>query len=475
MKPALLATWAYCVLGACKFGWDIGAVNLPINYITCWLEGQKYNATFSDWQTACENSNNLASENNEIFSDGTSYWSLCVALFGVGAAVAGIFTGVLNDKLGRKNLILYNAILGVFSSSLMGASRVLSSPGLLLTCRILVGVNAAISVGTAPPYLSEIAPAGKLGLFGISFQLGVSTAMLLSQIIGLPWLLGTNSGWDVVLGLSAVFPAIQIILYFFVAESPKYLMSKGEMGKAAGEQNRLFDDKLEIITNDDLEATNSVSFLSVFKIPKVFKALQVGAYLNLTQQLCGANAVMFYSTQWFINAGLDVSLSSIATCGVGLFMIIGNLTAIKLIDKTGRRPLMLVTLVLLTFCMVLMTLFLRLIAGVKNDDNIDIDETLGNFYSFALILMTLFFMLAFANGPGPIPYLIMSEMVDVEYRSICQSICGFTNWVGFFLVALFFPSLNSLLGDYVFLLFAGYCALSFVLMFFRMPETKSYQ
>jgi len=456
-------------------------VNLPINYITCWLEGQKYNATFSDWQTACENSNNLASENKEIFSNGTSYWSLCVALFGVGAAVAGIFTGVLNEKLGRKNLILYNAVSGVFSSGLMGASRVLSSPGLLLTCRVLVGVNAAISVGTAPPYLSEIAPPGKLGLFGISFQLGVSSAMLLSQIIGLPWLLGTNSGWDVVLGLSAVFPAIQIILYFFVAESPKYLLSKGEIEKAADEQSRLSEETLEILKtvwseeiNTEIIIIKTVSFLDVFKTPKVFKALQVGAYLNLTQQLCGANAVMFYSTQWFINAGLDVSLSSIATCGVGLFMIIGNLTAIKLIDKTGRRPLMLVTLVLLAICMVLMTLFLRLIAGVKNDDGSNSDETLGNFYSFALILMTLLFMLAFANGPGPIPYLIMSEMVDVEYRSVCQSICGFTNWVGFFLVALFFPSLNSLLGDYVFLLFAGYCALSFVLMFFRMPETKNY-
>ena len=186
MKPALLATWIYCILGACKFGWDIGAVNLPINYITCWLEGQKYNSTFLNWQKACENSNELASENNDIFINGTSYWSLCVALFGIGAAFSGIFTGIMNERFGRKNLIFYNAILGVLSSGLMGASRALSSPSLLLTCRILVGVNAAISVGTAPPYLSEIAPDGKLGVFGISFQLGVSTAMLLSQIIGLP-------------------------------------------------------------------------------------------------------------------------------------------------------------------------------------------------------------------------------------------------------------------------------------------------
>ena len=145
--------------------------------------------------------------------------------------IGSLLGGPMSDKLGRRMAMIVNAVLAGGSCLLLGACRLINNYPVFVIGRVLIGVSCGISSTVAPTYLSEIAPESKKGVFGTSFQLGVTIGIVVAQIFGLEWILGTNDNWPWALALGAAPAVLQILLGFISPESPSWLAGQGDMGK----------------------------------------------------------------------------------------------------------------------------------------------------------------------------------------------------------------------------------------------------
>merc|ERR1712050_626895 len=126
----------------------------------------------------------------EIMDKSTKLWALCTSIFAIGAMIGSLIGGPMSDSMGRKKAMILNAVLAGLSCILLGACRIINNYPVFVAGRVLIGISCGISSTVAPTYLSEIAPASKKGLFGTSFQLGVTIGIVVAQIFGLEWLFG---------------------------------------------------------------------------------------------------------------------------------------------------------------------------------------------------------------------------------------------------------------------------------------------
>merc|ERR1712046_327133 len=146
----------------------------------------------------------------------------------------------MGDKFGRKKAMAMNAIYAIICLLLTSSCRIADSVELLIIGRVLIGVNAGINCSIAPVYIVEIAPLEKRGAFGTMFQLGVTGGSVLSQIIGLPWLMGTWDLWPGLLLLGAFMPLLQLVLIPFCPESPLWLARNDKKIEAVKAEKRLY-------------------------------------------------------------------------------------------------------------------------------------------------------------------------------------------------------------------------------------------
>jgi len=207
--------------------------------------------------------------------------------------------------------------------------------------RVLIGISCGVSSTVAPTYLSEIAPPNKKGLFGTSFQLGVTVGIVVSQVFGLEWIFGTNENWPVCLALGAAPAVLQILLCFLSPESPSWLAGRGDMGTQEAEKAllQLQGDNavLEVSTEKREEAGLIQNIKEIFGSPGPKNALITVCIYMIIQQLSGINAIFFYSTSIFISAGIPVEWSGLCSVGLSTVNVLGVLAAVALIDKKRKN------------------------------------------------------------------------------------------------------------------------------------------
>jgi len=188
----------------------------------------------------------------------------------------------------------------------------------------------------------------------------------------------------------------------------------------------------------------------------------VTVILQLAQALSGVNAVFFYSSKMFAKAGIAPRLIPYANIGTGLINVIATIASLSLIEKLGRRALILYPM------MVMMVVFgaLTILVQVNETRN---SPVLG----LITVIFILIFIVCFAVGLGPIPFLYGTEVCRPEARDSVQSLGLVANYLGNILLSLFFPALNSILGGYVFLIFLGLVFVNVAFLWKKMPETKN--
>jgi hypothetical protein len=188
----------------------------------------------------------------------------------------------------------------------------------------------------------------------------------------------------------------------------------------------------------------------------------VTVILQLAQALSGVNAVFFYSSKMFAKAGIAPRLIPYANIGTGLINVIATIASLSLIEKLGRRALVLYPM------MVMMVVFgaLTILVQVNETRN---SPVLG----LITVIFILIFIVCFAVGLGPIPFLYGTEVCRPEARDSVQSLGLVANYLGNILLSLFFPALNSILGGYVFLIFLGLVFVNVAFLWKKMPETKN--
>ncbi|XP_064165963.1 solute carrier family 2, facilitated glucose transporter member 3 isoform X2 [Anguilla rostrata] len=445
----LLFSVATAVIGSLQFGYNTGVINAPEERLRDF-----FNETWIDRyghpidQNVC-----------------TIVWSFAVAIFSVGGMAGSFSVGVIANKFGRRKSMLVANILALVGGTLMGLSTVCSSFEMVIIGRLIIGLFCGMCTGLTPMYLGELAPTALRGAFGTLHQLGVVVGILVAQIFGLEFLLGSATLWPLLLALTA-FPAVlQSILLLFCPESPRYLiinLNKEEEAQKALQRLRGSEDVSEDIQEMKEEGMKMAMEKKV-TIPELFRTsayrqpIIIAIVLQLSQQLSGINAVFYYSTGIFKTAGVTQPIY--ATIGAGVVNTVFTVVSLFLVERAGRRTLHLIGLGGMAICALLMTISLLLAVKIQA-------------MSYLAIAAVFGFVAMFEMGPGPIPWFIVAELFSQGPRPSAMAVSGCSNWTANFIVGLSFPKLEELCGPYVFIIFMIFLIFFFVFTYFRVPETK---
>uniref|UniRef100_A0A0A9XMB1 Solute carrier family 2, facilitated glucose transporter member 1 n=1 Tax=Lygus hesperus TaxID=30085 RepID=A0A0A9XMB1_LYGHE len=428
-----------------QHGYNTGILNAPQKVIESWM-----NET-------------MAVDDTEL----TVIWSTTTSIMSIGGIIGGALTSVASTSLGRRKALILNNLIAIVAGVLMGSAKYASQPSMLIVGRFIVGINAGLNGGVAPMYLSEISPMRLRGAIGVVYQVSMTASILISEIVGNGAILGTMDLWPFLLFLILIPAIYQMIALLFSPESPKYLLEINEEVKAMSECIRLCGEKegrenLERIKNEiaDARSQPDVTLKDMCVIRKYRRPLIIMCLLHAAQQLSGVNVVVYYSTQIFRSAHLSEEHAQLATIGVGLINMLTTFVSVFLVEICGRKPL-------LTIGFGGMAVALSLLMGCLS--YVDKYPVMA----YAAVLIVYLFKIVFAIGPGPIPWLIGSELFTTSVRPLGLSVAVPVNWLFNFVVGLAYLPLQTVMGAWVFSIFIIFMAIATVYFFFAIPETKN--
>ncbi|XP_021936256.1 glucose transporter type 1 isoform X9 [Zootermopsis nevadensis] len=440
------------VLGMLQFGYNTGVINAPEVNIENFMK-DVYKSRYGE----------------DIQDDSVKLlYSLAVSIFAIGGMLGGFCGGMIANRFGRKGGLLLNNLLGIVGAVLMGCTKLFQLYEFLFLGRFIIGVNCGLNTSLVPMYISEIAPLNLRGGLGTVNQLAVTVGLLLSQVLGIEQILGTDEGWPVLLGLAVCPPILQLALLPWCPESPRYLLITKQWEEEARRalrrlraSNQVEEDIEEMRAEERAQqAEATISMMELICSPTLRSPLIIGVVMQLSQQLSGINAVFYYSTLLFISSGLTEESAKFATIGIGAIMVGMTLVSIPLMDRTGRRTLHLYGL----GGMFIFSIFITISFLIKE---------MIDWMSYLSVVSVLSFVVFFAVGPGSIPWMITAELFSQGPRPAAMSIAVLINWMANFLVGIGFPTMKNSLENYTFLPFSAFLAIFWIFTYKKVPETKN--
>jgi SP family arabinose:H+ symporter-like MFS transporter len=381
----------------------------------------------------------------------------------LGCIPGAMFAGFLSDRFGRRKVLFLCAILYAVSGVLSAIPRTF---GEFLSARFISGLGIGASSMICPVYIAELAPAAKRGRLGSLFQLGIVIGIFLTlflneRIQGLgdeAW--NAANGWRWMLGAEVAPALLLLVLLFFVPESPRWLIGVGRDDEArrvlesvgGAEHARQEIASVRAVLGEE-EGRFAELFHARFRRP-----LLVAVLLMAFSQFSGINAIMYYSTKIFATSGVGVKDSFTSSAIVGFVNLLFTFVAIALVDRAGRRALLLVGLAVQTTALGAVGWMFH--AGCNG---------------LPLLLAILTFIGAFAMALGPISWILCSEIFPTKVRGRAMSVATFTVWTACYIVAQTFPLLNDnpAIGPAkTFWVYAA-CSLAALAFLWKLaPETK---
>lgn len=398
----------------------------------------------------------------EYFSlSGTSgNWKLgfAVSSLGWGAMAGNAIAGPLSDRFGRRRVLLGTALLFVLSSLLAASATSFSS---FVVARIVGGLAVGGAILIAPVYIAEIAPADKRGslvsLNQLMIVIGISASFFSNYFL---LDLGEHN-WRYMLGVQVVPALLYFALLWFVPESPRWLLLKGRdeaalqvLRRVTGEQQA--QENLQQIQRSLTMKAVSRGFRGLFD-SRVRLIMIIALGLAFFQQITGINAIFYYLPTIFAQAGGGVNDAFRQAVLVGLVNVLMTFVAIWLIDKLGRKPLLIMGIAG-------MALSLFAISWAFNQES----------YNARLVLIAIIgFVASFAISLGPVMWVMLSEIFPNEQRAAAISVAGFWNALVSATVTMIFPWALSTLGSGgTFLAFGLFATAALLFVVLLVPETK---
>ena len=394
--------------------------------------------------------------NTNAFLDGLIVSSLLLgAMAGAGTA------GPLSDRLGRRNLILMAAI--TFSIGAIGAALA-PSVAVLVVFRIVLGLAVGAAALIVPLYLSEIAPTEIRGAISSLNQLMIVVGILVAYIVNA--LLASSGAWRLMLGLAVIPSVVLLIGMYFMPETPRWLVSRDRDDEARDVLRRTRDDEAaerELREIKEVESDEEGG-LSELRSSWVRPALIVAIGLAVFQQVIGINTIIYYAPTTLTNVGYSAASAIYANVGIGVLNVLMTLLAIRLIDRVGRKPLLLGGLVGMVLTLTVLGLSSLLLPQPTNPSDPGAIITL---------VCLAVFIASFAATWGPTVWVMLPEVLPLKIRGSAMGAAIFLHWGANFIVSQTFPLLLATIGAGV--TFLGYALIGVAAFFFvrsLVTETK---
>ncbi len=397
---------------------------------------------------------------NDQFHLSAEMNGLVVSAVLLGAIIGSLLSGRVTDHFGRRNLLITVAIIFALASIITAFAETIFT---LVLGRIVVGIAIGIASYTAPLYISEIAPAKHRGALVSLNQLAISVGILLSYIVD--YFFAQHSAWRWMLGVGAVPAVFLFVGMLLLPDSPRWMVSKDRMEHALLILRRIRGEHIEV----EAELQSIKDSLSVQKThwsalfsKNIRPALMVAAGLAIVQQFVGINTILYYApTILTITNYQGVTGAILSAIPIGIVFVVFTIIGLPLIDKWGRRPLLLLGLVG-------MGVGLALLAWVFSHP----DRTL--FLQGLSLFSMLLYIACFAFSLGPIMWLMIAELFPLSMRGWGSSLATSINWASNMLVTFTFLMLVKHLGTSgTFSVYLGFTILSIVFVYFCVPETKN--
>lgn len=397
-------------------------------------------------------------------------WAMSCAL--VGCLVGALVSGWLSDRFGRKRLLITAGL--VFAVSSLGTATV-SSFAAFVPWRILGGLAIGMASSLSPMYIAEVAPAHFRGRLVSLNQLTIVIGILLAQVIN--WLIAKpvpssataeqilhswngQVGWRWMFGVTAIPSVLFFIAMFAVPESPRWLAKKGARELAKRVLARIGGEDYAVAALREIEATVSQDAprreFEMLLDRRMYKALLLGIVLAVLQQWCGINVIFNYAEEVFSAAGYGVSQILFNIVVTGAVNLLFTFVAIGVVDRYGRRVLMLTGS-----------------AGLAI-----IYTFLGAFYythrhGVSMLVLVVAAIACYAMSLAPVTWVVISEIFPNQVRGAAVSMAVTALWMASFILTYTFPVLNHGLGAArTFWIYAAICAAGFLFIHARLPETK---
>jgi MFS family permease len=409
------------------------------------------------------------------------------SMFVLGGFAGAITAGPFSTNYGRLLAMRMTSVFFVLGSvleTLSGTVPVMSIG------RFLAGAGAGASTVIVPLYISEVAPPKERGLFGSLTQVMINSGILITQTMG--YFLSKGSLWRIILGVGACIGLVQGIGLFFVPESPAWLAVHKDSqvairtlqrirgkGYSIAEEIEAWEGDKDVAEAESLlnspprpstprrgsststkpqKSVPHVGFFQVVRDPLYQPAIIAVIGIMFAQQFCGINSIMMYSVS--LLAGVLPYSSAGVTILISVVNLITTISCAPLADKIGRKACLLLSISGMGTMSLLLALSLRMEIKILS------------------AVSVLLFVAFFATGLGPVPFMMASELVGQEAVGATQSWCLGANYVATYIVAQFFPILNTYLNErfggkgWAYFVFAGLAAASFGFVGWWVPETK---
>lgn len=428
-RALLYLTVSIAALGGLLFGYDTGVISGALLYL---------DASF-----------HLTSFTKEV----------AVSAVLVGAILGAVIASWLSNAVGRRPTLLITA--SIFTA---GAVLTALSPNLLIFIlwRLTVGISIGLAASVVPAYISEVAPARLRGTMVTLYQLAITIGIAVSYWIDLAFA-RAHMSWPPMFAIAAVPSLIFLIGMIFNPETPRWLGGRGRWNEAdrvltrvTGEHNNevALAEIRDSLINEDTQGA-----LSKLLQPELRLALLVGIGLAVFQQFVGINTIIYYAPTIFNMVGFNSNVAAIlATSVIGVANVVATIIACLLVDRAGRRPLLLWG----TSGMIVSLLCLGLIFALSPQH-----------VAGLTLSMLMLYIVAFAIGMGPVFWVLSAELFPTYVRATGASVSTLFNWAANLLISLTFLSLVDSIGrPWTFIIYALMGVAAFLFIWRFVPETR---
>jgi MFS transporter, SP family, arabinose:H+ symporter len=375
----------------------------------------------------------------------------------IGCATGAALAGKLSDAIGRKKTLMLCAVLFAITGIVTGMATTL---GVFIAGRIAGGLAVGTAAMVAPMYIAESVPAALRGRLVSLYQLAIVIGVLLAYLSNYLLADAGENNWRWMFGSQALPSVLFFLCLFLVPETPRWLIKKNRkqeagniLSKTGGADYAISEMKsIEESFNNEKQGT-----LSDLLRPAYQPVLWMGAMIAIFQQITGINAILYYAPEIFKYTGISTENALLQTIGIGVVNFLCTFIAIWLVDKVGRK-------ILLLAGSLIMALSLVGVAACFHYKYFD---------NYIVLIFLTFYIAGFSASLGAVTWVILSEIFPNSIRAIALSVSTLILWIADFAASFTFPILNKNLGVPVTLLiFSVLCFIYFIYLKIKVPETK---